>query len=404
MRFALALATLIASTAVLPATALSATLYVDDDRRCNAKAYPTVQGAVDAARAGDTIRICDGTYPEQVTVPAGKDYLKLYGVTTHGATLRAVPFGDDDPTTDECYVYLPEFFWRAYAGPWAVIVLNARNTTIRGLHIQGIPNQVPEDCIGPAGIYAALGSAYIDQTKITDVPGSAVRIGYRPPEDPHVMWRSAGQVTVDRSIIENSGFGIVKSLGGPAIVKRTRMTGVSTGVWSRGFIGGDPWEPQNCDPRWSATRPDMRLTVADNQIAALGIGVSMEGCVRSLITRNTITGALDGITTFDTQSMGGEISYNRVNARERGVTLGAWGPSGSSAIGWLVKYNTILDSSQHGLAIFDAGGHRLFYNRALGNGVDCQDDTVGSGTADTANTWYGNVGAIDSPDEICRAP
>src|SRR4051794_41363270 len=41
--------------------------------------YPTIQAAVDAADPGDTIRLRDGTYYEQVTVPAGKDELIFRG-------------------------------------------------------------------------------------------------------------------------------------------------------------------------------------------------------------------------------------------------------------------------------------------------------------------------------------
>src|SRR3954454_18484639 len=41
--------------------------------------YLTIQAAVNAADPGDTIRLRDGTYYEQVTVPAGKDGLIFRG-------------------------------------------------------------------------------------------------------------------------------------------------------------------------------------------------------------------------------------------------------------------------------------------------------------------------------------
>ncbi len=43
-------------------------------------AYKTIQAAVKAARAGDTVRIADGVYKEQVTIEgASKQGIKLVG-------------------------------------------------------------------------------------------------------------------------------------------------------------------------------------------------------------------------------------------------------------------------------------------------------------------------------------
>jgi len=46
-----------------------ASILVDDDRvQCPDAAYSTIQGAVNAARPGEHIRVCAGTYPEQVAI------------------------------------------------------------------------------------------------------------------------------------------------------------------------------------------------------------------------------------------------------------------------------------------------------------------------------------------------
>jgi pectin methylesterase-like acyl-CoA thioesterase len=41
--------------------------------------FTTVQAAVTAANPGDHIKLCPGTYTEQVKIPAGKDNISLEG-------------------------------------------------------------------------------------------------------------------------------------------------------------------------------------------------------------------------------------------------------------------------------------------------------------------------------------
>ena len=45
------------------------TILVDDDKvECPTPKFTTIQSAVDAAKPGDTIRVCAGTYVEQVSI------------------------------------------------------------------------------------------------------------------------------------------------------------------------------------------------------------------------------------------------------------------------------------------------------------------------------------------------
>jgi hypothetical protein len=47
----------------------SANILVDDDKvQCPTAQFATIQAAVNAANSGDVIRVCGGTYPEQVTI------------------------------------------------------------------------------------------------------------------------------------------------------------------------------------------------------------------------------------------------------------------------------------------------------------------------------------------------
>src|SRR5580704_11045135 len=57
--------------------------------RCAGAEYATIQDAVNAANPHDAIRVCPGTYVEQVSVPAGKDGLSLRSTEPLAAVIKA---------------------------------------------------------------------------------------------------------------------------------------------------------------------------------------------------------------------------------------------------------------------------------------------------------------------------
>jgi parallel beta-helix repeat protein len=79
---------------VLALPGVASALTVDDDNvQCPTAAFTTIQSAVDAAAPGATIEVCRGTYPESVTIGAGKDDLSLVSTTTAAALVNgAEPF------------------------------------------------------------------------------------------------------------------------------------------------------------------------------------------------------------------------------------------------------------------------------------------------------------------------
>src|SRR5712692_2967709 len=93
-------------------------LIVDDDGLdCPNFQYMTIQAAVNAAMPGDTIKVCAGTYMEQVTIPAGKDNLTLFSAPDLQAVIKA-PL--------------------VMTGPEAIVRVNgAYNVTIRHFTITG---------------------------------------------------------------------------------------------------------------------------------------------------------------------------------------------------------------------------------------------------------------------------
>lgn len=102
--------------------ASAATLVVDDDRaQCPSAAYTSIQAAADAAPAGSTIRVCPGTYAEQVVLTQA---VRIRGdngaiVRPAGVTTNSTSLFDGSPV----------------AG--IVVVADASGVAVEGLTIDG---------------------------------------------------------------------------------------------------------------------------------------------------------------------------------------------------------------------------------------------------------------------------
>src|SRR3954447_14756498 len=67
-------------------------LIVDNDHlNCPNAQFTSIQAAVTAATPGAMIKVCAGTYVEQVTIPAGKNGLTLFSVPDLAAVIKAPP-------------------------------------------------------------------------------------------------------------------------------------------------------------------------------------------------------------------------------------------------------------------------------------------------------------------------
>jgi len=80
----------LASQTIGPTHARPGELVVDDDgAQCPGAAYASLQAAVDAARPGDRIAVCPGTYPEQVRIAKPLEILAQSGAVLAPAGMAA---------------------------------------------------------------------------------------------------------------------------------------------------------------------------------------------------------------------------------------------------------------------------------------------------------------------------
>jgi parallel beta-helix repeat protein len=107
---------------------------------------------------------------------------------------------------------------------------------------------------------------------------------------------------------------------------------------------------------------------------------------------------LDGIRLDDTDNS--TVTGNKI---ERATRDGILLRNGSSAN--TVANNLSRDNGRDGLRVDDtaSGGNTIEQNKMLGNGEhDCHDDSVGLGTAGTANLWLRNIGKTENRPGLCK--
>jgi nitrous oxidase accessory protein NosD len=128
------------------------TLVVDDDKvQCPTAGYTTIQSAIDAASPGSNIRVCAGTYPEQLII---NKTLQIYG--DNGALVEPVGVTANVSTTSE---------------PTAAVIFvqNAQNVQISGLIIDGIKNGLTECAPFLVGVFYQNSSGTLHHNAIRNM-------------------------------------------------------------------------------------------------------------------------------------------------------------------------------------------------------------------------------------------
>ncbi|HLJ00226.1 MAG TPA: type I secretion C-terminal target domain-containing protein [Bradyrhizobium sp.] len=126
--------------------------------------FTTIQEAVNAAHAGDTILIAPGTYTEQVSV-VGKNNLTIEGIGPAGSVILDAPAASSlqsvaAPST-------PEFTPENLTG--VLTVSNATNVTIQGITVNGLHTDVVPNSTDFAGIAFVNATGTVDHVDITGV-------------------------------------------------------------------------------------------------------------------------------------------------------------------------------------------------------------------------------------------
>jgi hypothetical protein len=334
-------------------------LIVDNDGLdCPNWEYPTIQSAVNAANPGDTIKVCRGTYIEQVTIPSGKNGLTLFSEAALQAVIKAPPLMTD---------------------PKAIVRVNgAQDVTIRHFTITG-PGGGPCDSIRYGVRVDGDGSALITDNHITEIHdtpfsgcqnGHAVNIG-------RVADGGVGSGTVVHNLIDNyqkTGV-IVSNAGSVAEVAYNEVTGVGP-----------------------------TAVIAQNGIqASAGVEADIH---HNKVSRNIYSPPGTEATGMLLASQPGptRAHHNDVFLNEDGIGMfnSPSNPPGTIE----VSYNNARNNLEDGIIVFDQSiEHLIAYNKAYENGVrDCVDNSTGpyNSPALVANRWLKDLGRIENKPGLCK--
>lgn len=343
-----------------------AVIWVDDDRQDKKNAdFTSIQAAINAARPGDKVMVAPGTYTEHVWV--NKDNLTVQSQKPLAAKIVGTPGPDDviDPDT---------------------VFPSAVHITARGV----------------------------------DFDAFTVTGGTTPAVDVGVFVDAGASATVERNLITR-----IRQTVDPG------FTGNGWGIWVGGFAAGGATAEltQNTitDYRKSGIvvfDPTSFVTITHNSVTGSGPttssaqnGIEMQAGANGVVSHNTVTGNVFNDTPDMTQAAGilvqgagrVEVSHNQVFGNELGIA------AVFQTNPLEISHNDATNNTLHGIYLETVVGAEVSHNKSTANGgsgiyvtgqsknneiehndlrrnggPDAYDDTVGPGTAGTANFWAKN--------------
>jgi hypothetical protein len=311
--------------------------------------YQTIQAAVNAVPSGSTIKVCPGTYPEQVSITKP---LTLTGFTGSNAeALVTVPAGG---VTQSVFT---SFIGTTY---YQILVQTTGPVNITDLAVDGTGNGIPPGVGDLAGIFYEDSTGTVNgvsvRNEVDDTGGFGIQVA--------TTTATAQTVTIENSDIRGfDGYGIWGVTSNSLTLKVNNNTITNTG--NTGIVYEGP----------------VHGTVQTNLINGSGNGYGIELTQSgATVTGNTvISSTVDGPPNIGIAVNGGSniIKSNRLDAGPIGAGIILLGST--SGAGSFVQANTITGGS---------GGY----------GIDMCGQGAASGFTVTGNT------IIDTPGFGLRRP
>lgn len=337
-------------------------LRVDDDKaQCPTAPFTSIQAAVTAAAPGDKVKVCPGTYMEQVRI-TNKDGLKLESLTPQGATIQFPAL----TTAPNALVHID-----------SSDDVSVRHFVIRGPYVE--PN-----CTEPSNNHFGV---FIDDSFDAEITHNNILL-IRNSLVSLLGCQDGLAVLIGRQSLGSVGSADVNH----NLIEQYQKGGV---VIDNAGSGGQVDH--------NTIRTDM---AAQQALAPNGVQVSRGAGAK--VDHNTVSGnkflgnrdlgSGSGILLFQPGPGLVQVDHNEVFDNDDGI------PSIDSD-NQRIEHNNTHDNVFFDGLYFDADstGNDIKGNDAFGNAEhDCHDDSAGSGTAGTANFWKGNKGGTQNRPGLCE--
>jgi hypothetical protein len=350
-----------ASTASSPGDGPHMYIVDDDGANCPNAQFTTIQAAVDASGPNDRIKVCPGTYNEQVVIGPGHDGLRLFSEIPLQAVIKMPPLELKFPRS-------------------IVTVNGSSDVSIWQFTISG-PFYVP-NCTAPlerhTGVRIFNGSATLFGNHITEIrnvnpallgcqDGIGVLIGRN-------FESQVGVATLRNNLIDlyQKGAVVVDNAGSYGLITQNEIDG---------------------DLALSATTAQNGVQVGRGASA----DVDHNEIRNNFYCCNANQDTAAGVLLFETDAYV-TVGHNDVVNNGVGIDID------ENAIGLTIDHNSVTKSHNNGVAAFlDSASNTISYNKATDNvPVDCFDETAGPGTAGTANFWIKDMGLTQNRPGLCK--
>jgi parallel beta-helix repeat protein len=369
-----------------PAPAFAATLVVDNDfADCPPADFSSIQAAVTAAQPGDKILVCRGVYLETVLVEKSDLRIEAQAapgeVVLQGTPPQLVGFH----LLNSSGVVLQGFTVQSF------LMANIR---IEGGSGNTLRNNIATALIGPASssINVLNSSANLVEQNTSYANCSTCNgIGV-------LGAGSSDNIVRHNETFLNGSAGVHVNGSGPRnVLHGNRSHSNSIGI--RNVVGSHGNVIEN--NHLFANAPVTPAAVSGGIILGLSTGVTVRN---NRSERNAIFGIR--LQNGASQSL---IEKNEVleNGQD-GIRLEPTVTAGSTPVlENIVRFNHVRRNGRDGIRVFNelAAGNTLERNVIRESGEhDAHDDSVGPGTAGTANFWIENKCETENRPELCKNP
>ena len=350
-------------------------LVVDDDKvECPNATFSRIQDAVDAAASGATIRVCKGTYAEQVAI-----HKPLTIDADSGATLMP---GTMQQNTTSLLDGSP------FAA--AILVADTTDVTIEGLIVDGANNGVPQCSPRLFGIAFQNASGEISHLAIRNFKLGTGLGGCQSGTGIFVQSGGGGisSVEIEKSTIhdfQKNGI-TANEVGTHVSVRGNVVTGIGPttgaaqngiqigfgagGAISRNTVTNNLWSPCTAVDTCKAVATNILVTQSDGvEVTDNGVGISQVGIFlhgnEGLVARNETfaSNVFDGIRL---EGDGNRVRHNHVfNGAQAGIFI-----AGNNNV---VEHNKITEAAVGFLKETGSVGNLIRFNQVFDTPIAVQD-------------------------------